>query len=54
MAGCKMHNLCIIHEDNIEEFINNDDFQHPNQYPNIFRNAAAGIAKRNNLMNNLP
>jgi len=54
MAGCKMHNLCIIHEDNIEEFINNDDFQHPNQYPNIFGNAAAGIVKRNNLMNNLP
>ncbi|KAJ8308990.1 hypothetical protein KUTeg_013864 [Tegillarca granosa] len=53
MAACKLHNLCIIHEDSIEEFVdfNSAHILHPNQYQNVYPNAADGVARRNHLMN---
>ncbi|KAJ8321231.1 hypothetical protein KUTeg_001217, partial [Tegillarca granosa] len=56
MAACKLHNLCIIHEDSIEEFVdfNPAHILHPNQYQNVYPNAANGVARRNHLMNILP
>ncbi|KAJ8316582.1 hypothetical protein KUTeg_005858 [Tegillarca granosa] len=56
MAACKLHNLCIIHEDSIEEFVdvNPADILHPNQYQNVYPNAADGEQGRNHLMKILP
>ncbi|KAJ8299688.1 hypothetical protein KUTeg_023748 [Tegillarca granosa] len=53
IAACKLHNLCIIHEDSIEEFVdfNPAHILHPNQYQNVYPNAADGVARRNHLMN---
>ena len=49
-AGCILHNLCIIHEDSVEHFIEHDADAHPNNYANIHGNADAGINRRNQLM----
>jgi len=56
MAGCRLHNFCILHEDCIEDFIEMNPmyYHHPNNYPNIYRNDGGGIAKRNMLLHGLP
>lgn len=55
VCGCILHNLCILNNDLIEQYI--DEAQedgHPNNYPNISHNAVNGGLRRQQLMNNLP
>lgn len=56
MAGWRLHNFCIIHEDCIEDLnkMNPMYYQHPKNYPNIYRNDGGGIAKINVLLHGLP
>ncbi|XP_062598371.1 putative nuclease HARBI1 [Saccostrea cucullata] len=53
-SGCILHNLCILHEDDVDDFIKVDDIGHPNNYPNIFRNDSYGINRRLAIMASLP
>ncbi|XP_070548887.1 putative nuclease HARBI1 [Ptychodera flava] len=55
IAGCIIHNLCIIHQDDVENYIDLDPqyIDDPNQYPNIHINAPGGVARRQQLMNAL-
>ena len=52
MAGCVLHNLCIIGNDEIQDFINNDPEEalHPNNYVRIHRNTPTGVQHRNRLL----
>ena len=55
VSGCILHNLCILREDSVVEFIEGgDDDAHPNQFHNIFGDAQAGINRRNQLLQMLP
>ncbi|XP_062583188.1 putative nuclease HARBI1 [Saccostrea cucullata] len=54
VSGCTLHNLCILHEDDVDDFIEGDDIGHPNNYPNIFRNDPNGINRRLAIMARLP
>uniref|UniRef100_A0ABM0MDV0 Nuclease HARBI1-like n=1 Tax=Saccoglossus kowalevskii TaxID=10224 RepID=A0ABM0MDV0_SACKO len=56
MAGCIMHNLCILHEDDIDKYIGCaiNSGSRSNRFPNIYHNAADGIALRDQLMNMMP
>ena len=51
MAVCILHNLCIIHEDDIEDFIEGVE-EEVNGFINIFP-ARAGGEKRNQIMDGL-
>ncbi|XP_060557268.1 LOW QUALITY PROTEIN: uncharacterized protein LOC132717730 [Ruditapes philippinarum] len=42
LAACVLHNLCILCEDKIEQFIDMNQAQDVNNYPNIFANNADG------------
>lgn len=56
MAACALHNLCIINHDDIDQFLDNanDLNGNPNRYPNVFRNAIGGDAKRQRLLQLIP
>lgn len=54
VSGCILHNLCIIHKDDVENFIEEDGNGHPNNYPNLFRNDVNGINRRLQIMAGLP
>lgn len=54
MCGCILHNMCIIHHEDIDDFIDGNGVNHPNNYQNIFQNARDGIQRRQQLMNALP
>ncbi|KAJ8300682.1 hypothetical protein KUTeg_022201 [Tegillarca granosa] len=54
ISGCILHNLCILHEDHIDDFIEYDDDALPNNYVNIFANAALGTDRRNEIIQRLP
>ena len=57
LAGCILHNLCIKSNEEIDEFIENNNHDnrdnHPNNYPNIYRNDINGIQRRDQLVNHL-
>ena len=41
VSGCILHNLCVLHDDIIEEYINKGrqgQDGHPNNYPNVYNN----------------
>lgn len=49
VSGCILHNLCVIHDDIIEEYINKwrqGQDGHPNNYPNVYNNARDGMLRR--------
>jgi len=51
-----LHNLCILHDDIIEEYINEGrqgQDGHPNNYPNVYNNARDGMLRRQQLVNAL-
>ena len=52
MAVCILHNLCIIHEDDIEDFIEGVE-EEVNGFINIFPARAGGEEKRNHIMEGL-
>ena len=54
ISGCILHNLCVLHHDDVEAFIDNDDDRHPNAYPNIFVDGRDGALFRQQLMNTMP
>lgn len=55
VSGCILHNLCVLHNDFIEHYIDDGrEDGHPNQYPNVYNNAVDGVLRRQQLMNNLP
>jgi hypothetical protein len=52
VSACILHNLCILHHDDVEDFIEMDNNQvNPNMYPNIFLDGDHGAFKRNELLN---
>lgn len=54
ISGCILHNLCVLHHDDVEAFIDNDDDGHPNAYPNIYVDGRDGVLCRQQLMNTMP
>lgn len=52
IAGCILHNLCVTHDEDIEEFVDVQQNHHPNRFNNIYPNAQGGVQKRQQLMNN--
>ena len=52
VAACVCHNLCIICDDAAADFFDEDiaDNAVMNNYPPVFPNAAAGVNKRNQLV----
>ena len=54
ISGCILHNLCVLHHDDVEAFIDNDDDGHPNAYPNIYVDGIDGVLCRQQLMNTMP
>ena len=50
MAGCVMHNLCILHEDDVESFIDINQVDAGNNYVNIYPNAQNGVVRRDTLV----
>ena len=49
-AGCILHNLCVLEDDDLEDYIDVNLHDRPNQYPPVFNNDIAGIAQRNQLL----
>lgn len=54
ISGCILHNLCVLHHDEVKAFIDNDDDRHPNANPNIFVDGRDGALFRQQLMNTMP
>lgn len=54
VSGCILHNLCILHEDDVNDFIDQDGLRHPSNYQNIFRNDPIGTNRRLAIMARLP
>ncbi|XP_055999081.1 uncharacterized protein LOC130047721 [Ostrea edulis] len=54
ISGCILHNLCVLHHDDVEAFIDNDDDGHPNAYPNIYVDGRDGALFRQQLMDTMP
>lgn len=52
IAGCILHNLCVTHDEDIEEFVDVQQNHHPNRFNNIYPNAQGGVQKRQQVMNN--
>lgn len=50
MACCVLHNICVMNEDEIEEYIEEDDVD-PNHFQNVYQNGNAGILRRLQLVN---
>lgn len=55
ISACVLHNLCILSDDEIEDYIElaADYNVQPNVRPGVYANEADGIAKRNALVNYL-
>lgn len=53
LAACVLHNLCILCEDEIEQFIDMNQAQDVNNYPNIFANNADAVQIRDTIANTL-
>ncbi|CAC5368191.1 unnamed protein product [Mytilus coruscus] len=54
LAGCILHNLCIIAHEDIDLYIDRDNDNHTNNYVNIFQNDVGGVEIRQQMMENLP
>ncbi|CAC5421676.1 unnamed protein product [Mytilus coruscus] len=54
LAGCILHNLCIIAHEDIDLYIDRDNDNHPKNYVNIFQNDVGGVEIRQQMMENLP
>ncbi|KAL3856953.1 hypothetical protein ACJMK2_011659 [Sinanodonta woodiana] len=50
-AACILHNFCIVHEEDVEEYIQADENIHPNHDQNIFQNGHDGVVRRLQLVN---
>jgi len=50
IAGCILHNLCVIHSDDIEEFMDNNMIVDVNECENIFQHGVHGVARRLRLL----
>ena len=46
IAGCVLHNLCVIHSDDIEEFMDNNTIGDVNECENIIQHGVHGVATR--------
>lgn len=46
VSGCILHNLCIIHEDSVEDFVEINDDGHPNHFPNMYIDGQDGMLRR--------
>lgn len=53
-TGCILNNLCIIHEDSVEDFVEINDDGHPNHFPNMYIDGQDGMLRRQQLMQGLP
>ena len=50
-AGCILHNLCVLSGDEVEEYIEEqDENDHPNNFPPLYGNAREGVALRDRLV----
>ena len=49
-AGCILHNLCILADDEVDTYIEQDEDNHPNDYLRMDLNENAGTQLRNNLV----
>lgn len=57
VSGCILHNLCILHQDSVEDFLTNDlnnGNGHPNNYPNVYPDGRDGLQRRQQLVQGLP
>lgn len=54
VSGCILHNLCIIHEDSVEDFVEINDDGHPNHCPNMYIDGQDGMLRRQQLIQVLP
>ena len=54
-AACVLHNLCVVSNDEIEEYIESEaDYnQNPNNFQPVYRNANAGTARRTAIVQHL-
>ncbi|XP_062588208.1 putative nuclease HARBI1 [Saccostrea cucullata] len=50
ISACILHNMCIICDDYIDDFIDMTQAEDINQYPNVFQNAADGTNIRDRLV----
>jgi hypothetical protein len=51
IAACICHNFCVLSEDDIERYMDEDNVDmHPNDYANIYQNGYHGIARRLRLL----
>jgi len=50
-AACILHNFCILHDEDVEEYITVDDDLDLNNCQNIFQNGHNGIVRRQWIMN---
>jgi hypothetical protein len=50
IAGCILHTLCVIHSDDIEEFMGNNMIVDVNECENIFQHGVHGVARRLRLL----
>ena len=54
LASCVMHNICILNEDEVEEYMDEDRNQpRPRPNPNLHENEAEGGLKRMHILRNL-
>lgn len=53
MAGCILHNLCVIHTNDIEEFMDNNQVNDANDCQNIYQHGVHGVARRLRLVQGL-
>lgn len=54
VSGCILHNLCIIHEDSVEDLVEINDDGHPNHCPNMYIDGQDGMLRRQQLIQVLP
>lgn len=50
-AACILHNLCILHEDDVEDYIQADEDGNANNYGNVYQNGHQGVTRRLQLLN---
>ena len=49
-AACVLHNICIYEDDETQSCLYDEN--HPNRYPRIFGDGDAGVARRNEILQN--
>jgi hypothetical protein len=52
-AGCIVHNLCILNEDHIDQYIDNNANDHPNNYPPLDRRNIGNAGARRQILTQL-